>query len=284
MRGGQIQSGFQRVFGVRCGEMNQLAERRAIVIGASRGLGRGLAEAFLAEGASVVAVARDTSPLDALAARNNNLHLEAADASDPAVPGKLLRQYQPDLVALVAGAAPVLRPLHEQTWESFSTNWNADVRMTFQWLQEVLRLPLRPGSQVIVMSSGAAIMGSPLSGGYAGAKAMQRFMADYAGQEAQRGKLGIMFSAVMPRLTPLTELGGAATRAYAARMGITEAQYLEQSGKPVSPEIAGTAFVSLATGGVPPGAYMLTADGLQPPPGAPPANRPQPSPAVKAER
>jgi hypothetical protein len=67
-------------------------------------------------------------------------------------------------------------------------------------------------------------------------------------------------------------------------MGITEAQYLEQLGKPVTPEIAGAAFVSLATGGVPAGAYMLTADGLQPPPGAPPTNRPEPSPAVRAER
>jgi NAD(P)-dependent dehydrogenase (short-subunit alcohol dehydrogenase family) len=264
--------------------MNQLADRRAIVIGASRGLGRGVAEAFIAEGASVVAVARDTSPLNDLAARHQYLQLEAADASDPAVPGKLLRQYRPDIVALVAGAAPSLRPLHQQTWESFSTNWNSDVRLTFNWLREVLLLALRPGSQVIVMSSGAAIMGSPLSGGYAGAKATQRFMADYAAQEARRADLQIAFSAVLPKLTPLTDLGKAATEAYAARMGISEAKYLEQMGKPVTPEVAGQAFISLATGGVPAGAYMLTADGLQPPPGTAPAERQQPSPALKQER
>jgi NAD(P)-dependent dehydrogenase (short-subunit alcohol dehydrogenase family) len=264
--------------------MNQLADRRAMVIGASRGLGRGVAEAFLAEGAAVVAVARDISPLEELAAHNKDLQLEAADASDPAVAGKLLRQYRPDIVALVAGAAPVLRPLHQQTWESFSTNWNTDVRMTFYWLREVLLLPLRPGSQMIVMSSGAAIMGSPLSGGYAGAKATQRFMTDYAGQEAKRGNLQIAFSAVLPKLTPLTDLGRAATEAYAARMGVTEAKYLEQMGKPVTPEVAGAAFVSLASGEVPVGAYMLTAEGLQPPPGATPAQRQEPSPALKAER
>jgi NAD(P)-dependent dehydrogenase (short-subunit alcohol dehydrogenase family) len=264
--------------------MNQLSDRRAIVIGASRGLGRGVAEAFLSEGASVVAVARDTSPLNELAARHKALQIEAADASDAAVPGKLLRQYRPDIVALVAGAAPSLRPLHQQTWESFSTNWNADVRMTFNWLREVLLLPLRPGSQVIVMSSGAAVMGSPLSGGYAGAKATQRFMADYAAQEARRADLQITFSAVMPRLTPLTDLGKAATVAYADRMGITEAEYLRQMGEPVTPEVAGRAFVSLATGGMPAGAYMLTADGLLPPPGAPPVARPEASPALKQER
>jgi NAD(P)-dependent dehydrogenase (short-subunit alcohol dehydrogenase family) len=134
------------------------------------------------------------------------------------------------------------------------------------------------------MSSGAAIMGSPLSGGYAGAKATQRFMADYAAQEAQRGNLQIAFSAVLPRLTPLTDLGKAATAAYAARMGIAEEEYLRQLGKPVTPEIAGRAFVSLATGLEAPGAYMLTADGLQPPPGTPAAERHSPAPALTEER
>src|SRR5207245_3069803 len=253
--------------------MNQLADKRAIVVGASRGLGRGVAEAFLGEGASVVAVARDTSPLSELAAGQKQLQLEVGDATDPAVAEQLLRQYRPDIVALVAGAPPSLRPLHEQTWESFSTNWNTDVRMTFNWLREVLLLPLGPGSHVIVMSSGAAIMGSPLSGGYAGAKATQRFMADYAAQEARRGELQITFSAVMPRLTPLTGLGSAATAAYAARMGITEAEYLQQLGKPVTPETAGRALVSLATGAAPHAACRLTADGLQPPPGAAPVQR-----------
>src|SRR2546430_3472589 len=149
--------------------MNQLLDRRAIVTGAGRGLGRGVMEAFLAEGAAVVAVARDTGPLAELAARDPRLQLVAADASDPVVAARLLGQYSPAVLALVAGAAPVLRPLQQHTWESFSTNWSTDVRMTFHWLREALLLPLRPGSRIIVMSSGAAIMGSPLSGGEAGA-------------------------------------------------------------------------------------------------------------------
>src|SRR5438876_1085864 len=264
--------------------MNQLVDTRAIVTGASRGLGRGVTEAFLAEGASVVAVARDTGPLTELAARDPRLQLVAADASDPSVAARLLRQYSPAVLALVAGAAPVLRPLQQHTWESFSTNWSTDVRMTFHWLREALLLPLRPGSRIIVMSSGAAIMGSPLSGGYAGAKATQRFMADYAAQEARRADLQITVSAVLPRLTPLTDLGRAATVAYAARMGISEDEYLRQMGKPVTPEIAGQAFVSLATGRQVEGAYMLTADGLKPLAGAAPAERQTPVAALKEER
>jgi NADP-dependent 3-hydroxy acid dehydrogenase YdfG len=184
-------------------------------------------------------------------------------------------------VALVAGAAPSLRPLQQHTWESFSKNWNTDVQLTFHWLREALLLPLGPGSRVIVMSSGAAIMGSPLSGGYAGAKATQRFMADYATQEARRGDLQITVSAVLPRLTPVTELGKAAASAYAARMGVSEDEYLQQLGKPVTPEIAGKAFLDLATGREAGAAYMLTADGLQPLPD-PSQARPQPSAAARS--
>jgi NAD(P)-dependent dehydrogenase (short-subunit alcohol dehydrogenase family) len=43
--------------------MNELTDKKALVVGASRGLGRGIAEAFRAAGASVVAVARDGARL-----------------------------------------------------------------------------------------------------------------------------------------------------------------------------------------------------------------------------
>src|SRR6266849_4076780 len=116
--------------------MNQLADKIAIVVGASRGLGRGVAEAFLDAGASVVAVARDPKPLDELAVGNRQLHLVAADGADPVVAGQVLGRHDPDVVALIAGAAPLLRPLHHHTWETFSSNWQTDVRMAFNWLRE----------------------------------------------------------------------------------------------------------------------------------------------------
>jgi hypothetical protein len=61
-----------------------------------------------------------------------------------------------------------MRPLQYQTWETFSVNWHTDVKMAFTWLREAPLKPLPPGSQVVVVSSGAAINGSPASGGYAG--------------------------------------------------------------------------------------------------------------------
>jgi NAD(P)-dependent dehydrogenase (short-subunit alcohol dehydrogenase family) len=165
----------------------------------------------------------------------------------------------------VAGVSPLMRPLQQQTWDTFSVNWHADVRIAFHWLCEALLKPLRPGSRVVVVSSGAAVAGSPLSGGYAGAKATQRFMTGYAQDEARRAGLDITFTAVLPRITPLTDLGRPAVQAYAARSGRSEEEYLQQMGEPLTPEVAGTALVELVRADaatVEPG-YLLTGAGLQ---------------------
>jgi NAD(P)-dependent dehydrogenase (short-subunit alcohol dehydrogenase family) len=238
--------------------VSTLENKVAVVVGASRGLGKGIADAFVEAGATVVRVARTPEPT------GSGGHTELADATDPVAAGRILAHFRPDILALVAGAAPLLRPLHLHTWETFSVNWQSDVRMTFNWLREALLLPLRPGSRVVVMSSGAAVMGSPLSGGYAGAKATQRLMAAYAAAESQRLNLGIGVTAVLPRLTPATDLGSAAVDAYAEREGLEVDEYLRRMGPPVTPAIAGAAFVELATTerGVS-GAYFLTAAGLK---------------------
>ncbi|OHV29644.1 short-chain dehydrogenase [Pseudofrankia sp. EUN1h] len=224
-----------------------------------------MARAFAQAGAPTVAVARTGAALAELAATDARIRTEVADAADAAAAGSLLDRHEPSIVVLVAGASPLMRPLHHQTWETFSANWHTDVRIAFHWLREALLRPLRPGATVIVVSSGAAMAGSPLSGGYAGAKATQRLITGYARDEADRAGLGITFTAVLPRLTPLTDLGRPAVRAYAARGGQSEDDYLRQLGEPLTPEIAGTALVGLVradTATVAPG-YLLTGDGLR---------------------
>jgi len=242
-----------------------LESKTVMVVGASRGLGRGIAEAFADAGARVVAVARDAARLEELA-RHPSILPEVADATDAAAAAALVARYRPDVLALVAGATPPLAPLHELSWAEFSVNWETDVRIAFVWLRLALRTPLAPGSRVIVQSSGAAIAGSPLSGGYAGAKATQRLMAEYADDEAKRAGLGIDVVAVLPRLTGVTDLGRPAVAAYAARNGVSVEQYQRQMGTPVTPANAGAAYVDLATRDAADlaRAYSLTGDGLQP--------------------
>jgi hypothetical protein len=162
-------------------------------------------------------------------------------------------------------ANPVMRPLQNQTWETFSVNWCADVRIAFQWLRQSLLKPLRAGSRVVVFSSGAAMAGAPLSGGYAGAKTTQRFITAYAQEEADRADLGITFTAVLPRMTPATGLGRAAIEAYAARSGQSQETFLKRFGPPPTPEGAGAAVLDLTrqdAAHLAP-AYLLTGDGLQ---------------------
>ena len=238
----------------------------AIVTGASRGFGRAVAGALHADGARVVAVARSAEPLESLHDElGDRLIPVVADTADPFVAGMLVGRYEPDVLVLTRGAAPLPRPLHEHTWETFSRNWDVDVRHAFHWLREALLQPLRPGSTVVVMSSGAALFGSPLSGGYAGAKATVRFITGYAADESARAGLGIRFVSVLPKLTPATDIGAMAVEAYAASQR-HDRRGVSRRGRPgITPEDVGKATLELVSAAEhDAGAFLLTPAGLSP--------------------
>lgn len=250
--------------GEEVGVLNGLLGTTAVVVGASRGLGRGIATAFGAAGATVVAVSRTSATFPEPPSGPGRIQAEIADGGDPTMVASLIDRHAPRLIVVVAGASPHMRPLRQQTWETFSIHWQSDVRIAFHWVREALLKPLRPGSRVVVFSSGAALNGSPLSGGYAGAKATQRFITAYAQDEADRSGLDIRFTAVMPRFSPQTGVGQPAVRAYAARAGLSVDEFLQQSGPLVNPALAGSAMLELMqtdAGSVAP-AYLLTGAGL----------------------
>src|SRR5918995_3251164 len=132
--------------------MSDLSGRTTVVVGASRGLGRGIATAFADAGAPVVAVSRTAAEFPEPAG-GGTIQAEVADAGDATAAARLLDRYEPQAVVLAAGASPSMRPLQQQTWETFSVNWQTDVRIAFHWLREALLKPLRPGSRVVVFSS-----------------------------------------------------------------------------------------------------------------------------------
>ena len=243
-----------------------LARSTAIVTGAGRGFGRGIAAALSAAGAHVVGVARSQHELDEVHEQLGAAFTGvAADAADPATPGQLIDEYRPRAVVLCAGATPEMAPLQAQTWESFSQNWNVDVAQAFHWIRCALRRPLEPGSVVIAISSGAAVNGSPLSGGYAGAKATVKFVSDYAAIESEQAGLGIDFVSVLPRLTPSTDLGARAAAAYAQRQGVDVDTFAKASGPALTADQVGMAVLKIAIGnGHKHRAYLLGAAGLSP--------------------
>ena len=244
----------------------RLGGTTAIVTGASRGFGRGIATALSGAGAHVVGVARTGADLDQLGAELGDAFTAVtADSADPATAVQLIDTYQPRTVVLCAGAAPTMSPLQDQTWESFSRNWHVDVAQAFNWIGHALRRPLAPGSTVIAISSGAAIKGSPLSGGYAGAKATVRLISGYAAIESERAGLGIDFVSVLPQLTPATDLGATAVAAYAERQGVDVDTFVKSSGPALTPEQVGKSVLEIATARQKDHrAYTLTSAGLSP--------------------
>jgi 3-oxoacyl-[acyl-carrier protein] reductase len=226
-------------------ENSIIPSKTAVVTGGSRGLGRGVVEALAARGLRVVVLARNAAGLESLARDIAHVEPIAADAADETVAGRLLQERQPDLVVLCAGASALLRPLHLHSWETFSQNWEVDTKSTFVWLRNALLLPMRPGSHIVIVSSMAAVNGSPLSGSYAGAKRMQWLMADYAAQEAKRLKLDLHIRCLLPVLNPNTDLGRAAIAAYAERAGVSTAEFNRRLVPHLTPAIIGAAIVEL---------------------------------------
>lgn len=223
--------------------------QRALVVGAGSGVGHATATALTAAGARVLAGGSER------------------DATDPAQVAALLDEADPDLVVVAAGTRPRMASIEEQSWESFSAPWNVDVKIAFEVGRAALARPLRSGSTVVIVSSGAGLDGSPRSGGYSGAKRMQMFLAGYLQRAADARELGIRFVALAPRqLLAGTAIGEAAAAAYGAESGESAEAYMQRR-FPVALDAAGVAraILSIASGEEHPEATVLTvtAKGLE---------------------
>src|SRR5437870_8702944 len=171
------------------------------------------------------------------------MEILSLDATHEDAPSRVFDVLQPDILVLCGGAFPPAAPLHEQSWEEFAVNWESDVKITFHFFKAALSRPLPAGSSVILISSGAALAGSPNSGGYAGAKRTQLFIANYSQKESDRLGLGIRFMALAPRMMPDSELGKHAVAGYARYLGISEADFVQSmDSPPTSADVAAGAL------------------------------------------
>jgi NAD(P)-dependent dehydrogenase (short-subunit alcohol dehydrogenase family) len=238
--------------------------RTAVVTGASRGFGRAIAVGLAATGVHVVGVARDGAALgDVRHQLGGSFTPVVADVIDDGLACRLIAEHRPNILVLNAGATPHAATIQDQTWATFSQNWNVDVRHVFEFARAALLAPLDPGSAVVCVSSGAARQGSPMSGGYAGAKAMVKFISAYAGAESERRSLGIRFVSLLPKLTPATGLGATFVDAYADYDHVDRDAFRERLGEPLTAEQVAGAVIHVADhGNKPAAAYLVTADGL----------------------
>ena len=218
--------------------MLPLTGKNVVVIGGSRGVGRRIVEAAVLNGAGtrVLAVARQAGSLQQLAQEVSGVEVLAIDATDGGAPSRVFDVLEPDILVLCAGAFPPAAPLHKLSWPEFAVNWETDVKIAFHFSKAALSRPLRAGAAVILISSGAALTGSPISGGYAGAKRAQIFIANYSQKESDRLGLGLRFTALAPKIMPDTDLGKHAIAGYSRYLNITPVDFIRSMKSPPSPD------------------------------------------------
>ncbi len=234
--------------------MTILANRRIIVTGGSAGFGLAMVEALAERGADITAIARDRTKLGA--AQDAGAHTIAGDATDAALIDRTVAAIDPDVLILNAGAHPRIAPIDQQDWDGFSAIWNTDVKATLVGIQAALKTPMRPGTRVLIMSSGAAmVMSHPaieprnlrLSGGYIGPKRMVWFMAHQANAVSCERALGINFQVLVPgQLTAKTALGHAVAAACAKVEGCSVDEHiLKRYGSHLQPSQVGRQVAEL---------------------------------------
>ena len=222
-----------------------LKDKNVVVTGGSRGLGLGLVEALVAHGARVTVVARGADALESVRARLGVATI-SADVTDEVAAQRILAEVRPDILALNAGMPPPMGRFDQLSWADFTATWETDVKAGLYWLQAALNLPLKPGSRILLGSSGAGLTGSPLSGGYAGAKRMLWFLAKYANGVSEQKELGIRFQAIVPQqMVGGTGVGDAGSNAYARAMGVGQEEFLARFGAPMPPREFGEKVISL---------------------------------------
>jgi NAD(P)-dependent dehydrogenase (short-subunit alcohol dehydrogenase family) len=224
--------------------MIALEGENMVVIGGSRGVGRRIFEAAIRNWAQVLAVARQETPLQQLAHEVPGVETLALDATDEISPSKVFDGLMPDILIL-GGTFPPAASIHEQSWQQFSANWENDVRIAFNFCKAAITRPLPVGTLVVIVSSGATLAGSPLSGEYAGAKRTQIFIANNSQKESDRLGLGLRFMTTMPRIVPDTDLGKHAITGYSRCLGISADDFVRGMAAPPTSHIVATAVIEL---------------------------------------
>lgn len=210
---------------------------KTLILGAGRGVGRATATALAKKGRNVVAVSRSAVDLDSLCAETDNITPEVTDASEDGAVSDLLGKHGPDTVLHIGGIKPQMGPISSYDWSDFCAPWFNDTKITFDLAQAALNGAIPQGGTVLTFASGAALNGSPLSGGYAGAKRMQHFVMNYAQMEADKRGLGLTFATIYPKqLIAGTAIAQEAARAYGQMRGGDAASFMRQWDTPLTPE------------------------------------------------
>ena len=228
--------------------MDRLAGKTAIVTGGSRGIGEAIAEAFAAEGATVVVTSRTQEALDEVAERINEDHPESVRAKachvgrDEAIEEffEWVRDEvgRPDVLVNNAGTNPHFGPLMDVEMSAWRKTFEVNLEGYFKMARNVIQ-PLKdadePGS-VINVTSVMGMKAAPMQGVYGMTKAAVISMTQTLAMEL--GPSDIRVNAIAPGLVD-TEFASILVENEELRRMFTDHSALNRHAQPE--EIAGAA-------------------------------------------
>ena len=173
-------------------------QERIFITGTSRGLGRGLAEAYLASGASVLGCSRGESNLSESypqTYRHFALDLLDPQSGKPALKAAFSGTDGFDRVILNAGMLPSIRDIGDTPLGILRETTEVNLWANKWILDTLLSMPSKP-RQIVAISSGAAVSGSRGWNGYSLSKAALNMLVQlYAAEEPE-----VHFVALAPGL------------------------------------------------------------------------------------
>ncbi|WP_072391021.1 3-oxoacyl-[acyl-carrier-protein] reductase [Hyphomicrobium sp. CS1GBMeth3] len=176
--------------------MFDLTGKKALVTGATGGIGEGIARAFHAAGAEVAISGRQVDKLEALAKDlGERVHVVPCDLSDRAAVGKLIDEASAKLgrVDILVNNAGLTKDnlfmvMKDEQWDDVIA---VNLTSTFQLMRAATRHMLRSKTgygRIINVSSVSGIIGNPGQGNYAASKAgMIGMTKSLAREVANRG-------------------------------------------------------------------------------------------------
>jgi NAD(P)-dependent dehydrogenase (short-subunit alcohol dehydrogenase family) len=206
--------------------MGKLDGKVAAITGGTRSIGRGIADAFLAEGATVV--------VNGKSEEKGAKCLEEMDAGDRAAfyPGSVLEQSvvdglvdfavdrygKLDIMVLNSGGVDKTAPVAQMTNEEWEMEVTWNLHHVFWGMRKALQHMIpRESGRVIVTSSVEGKLGKPGISGYAATKHAVLGLMKSAAKEV--GPLGITVNAILPGLV-MTDIVVATGPASAEQMGL----------------------------------------------------------------
>ena len=187
--------------------MGKLDGKVAAITGGTRSIGRGMAEAFLREGAKVVVNGRDAKKGEqALKEMGGgpNIAFFAGDArvqstADGIVDFAIEKFGKLDIMCLNSGGVQNTAPVHLMTNEEWELEMDWNLNSVFWGMRKALNhmIPRQTG-RIIVTSSVEGKLGKPGIPGYAASKHAVLGLMKAAAKEV--GTLGITVNAILPGL------------------------------------------------------------------------------------